>query len=94
MKRSALVAGATGLVGQQLLQRLLEDPAYDEIRVLARKPLALQHPRLQAVAVDFRDLAGAGATLAVQDVFCCLGTTLKTAGSFMSFQMPARPLRW
>lgn len=86
MKRSALVAGATGLVGKQLLQRLLEDPAYDEIRVLVRKPLSLRHPRLHTVVVDFSDLAAAGEMLAVQDVFCCLGTTLKIAGSRAAFE--------
>jgi uncharacterized protein YbjT (DUF2867 family) len=86
MKRSALVAGATGLVGQQLLQRLLEDPAYDEIRALVRRPLPLQHPRLQTIVSDFTGLAALGDSLAVQDVFCCLGTTLRTAGSRAAFE--------
>ncbi|HEY0975439.1 MAG TPA: NAD(P)H-binding protein [Solimonas sp.] len=86
MKRSALVAGATGLVGRQLLERLLDDPAYTEIKVLARRDLGLQHPHLTAIQTDFRDLRALGDALAADDVFCCLGTTIKTAGSRAAFE--------
>ncbi len=86
MARTALVAGPTGLIGQSLLQRLLQDPAYTEVRALSRRPLEISHPRLQTVLTDYADLGAAGADLAVDDVFCCLGTTLKRAGSRAAFE--------
>ena len=86
MKRSALVAGATGLIGRHLLERLLEDPAYTEVRVLSRRDLSLQHARLRVIRTDLQDLSVLGAELGAQDVFCCLGTTLRTAGSRAAFE--------
>ena len=85
MKRTALVAGATGLVGSNLLQRLLHDPAYTRVKALVRKPLALEHGRLETVVTDFADLATLGSALAADDVYCCLGTTLRRAGSREAF---------
>lgn len=86
MKRSALVAGATGLVGSQLLARLLDDPAYGTVKVLGRRPPAVQHRQLRVVASDLKDLRSLGEQLAADDVFCCLGTTLRKAGSRAAFE--------
>lgn len=86
MTRTALVAGPTGLVGQLLLQRLLQDPAYTEVRALSRRSLPLQHERLQVIQTDYYHLAGLGDALNVDDVFCCLGTTLRKAGSRAAFE--------
>ncbi len=86
MTRTALVAGPTGLVGQHLLQRLLLDPAYTAVRALSRRPLDLRHERLQVVQTDFYHLPSLGAALQVDDVFCCLGTTLNKAGSRAAFE--------
>ncbi|MCB5164454.1 NAD(P)H-binding protein [Streptomyces bambusae] len=88
MTRSALLVGATGLVGGQLLARLLRDPRYDRVTVLARRPLGLEHPRLDARVVDFAKLgaddlpAGPGGT----DVYGALGTTIRQAGSQEAFR--------
>ncbi|MCX5380285.1 NAD(P)H-binding protein [Streptomyces sp. NBC_00091] len=88
MTRSALLVGATGLVGGQLLARLLRDPRYDRVTVLARRPLGLEHPRLDARVVDFAKLgaddlpAGPGET----DVYGALGTTIRQAGSQEAFR--------
>jgi uncharacterized protein YbjT (DUF2867 family) len=86
MTRIALVAGPTGLIGRSLLQRLLHDPAYTEVRALSRRALSLQHPRLRVHLTDYADLAALGDALAVDDVFCCLGTTLADAGSRAAFE--------
>ncbi|AZM87225.1 NAD(P)H-binding protein [Streptomyces sp. W1SF4] len=88
MTRSALLAGATGLVGGQLLVRLLRDPRYDRVTVLARRPLGLEHPRLDARVVDFAKLRADDLPPgpAGGDVYCALGTTIAQAGSQEAFR--------
>lgn len=88
MKRRAVVAGATGLVGRHLLARLLRDPAYAEICILARRPLEQADPRLMILISDFSNRAALSAlapALGADDVYCCLGTTLARAGSRPAF---------
>ena len=80
MTRIALLAGATGLVGAALLPKLLAEPAYAHIVVPTRRPLALQHAKLDAVVGPFDEPATLGDKLRVDDVFCCLGTTTRKAG--------------
>ncbi|HVZ55443.1 MAG TPA: NAD(P)H-binding protein [Chitinophagaceae bacterium] len=76
--KTAALAGATGLVGSQLLQGLLDDPAYGTVRVLVRHPFALQHPKLQVRLVDFADADSLLLALDGSDVvFCAVGTTQK-----------------
>jgi uncharacterized protein YbjT (DUF2867 family) len=82
--RTAALAGATGLVGGRLLERLLADPAYERVTALVRRPLGRSHPRLLERVVDFEALP-AGDALSVDDVFCALGTTIKKAGSQEAF---------
>lgn len=86
MARIALVAGATGLVGGLLLRRLADSPAYGEVRVIGRSPPSFEHGKVRFIASDFSDLAAHGAELAVDDVFCCLGTTIRVAGSRPAFE--------
>ena len=86
MSRIALVAGATGLIGSRLLPQLLADARYAQVKVLTRRPLPLQHAKLQVLQTDYNDLGALGAALAADDVYCCLGTTLKTAGSREAFE--------
>jgi uncharacterized protein YbjT (DUF2867 family) len=88
--RVAVVAGATGVVGSELVRRLLAEPAYRRFIALARRPLALSDPRLVLAAADFerldQALAPATAGAADIDVFCCLGTTIRVAGSEAAFR--------
>jgi uncharacterized protein YbjT (DUF2867 family) len=86
MARTAVIAGATGLVGTALLARLAADPAYAELRVLGRRAPAQASPKIRAIATDFSDLAVHAAQLAADDVFCCLGTTIRAAGSRAAFE--------
>ena len=83
--RTALVAGASGLVGGFLLDTLLEDSQYREVHSLGRRPLPRQHPKLVQHTVDFARL-GSEALPPAQDAFCCLGTTIKKAGSQEAFR--------
>jgi uncharacterized protein YbjT (DUF2867 family) len=84
--RTALVAGASGLVGSQVLRRVLEDPGYDRVTVLGRRELPLAHAKLTQRLVDFDHLAQLADFPRVHDVFCCLGTTMKQAGSADAFR--------
>ncbi len=86
MSRIALLAGATGLVGGHLLDRLLAEPAYAQIKVLTRRPLPRSDARVVEIRTDYSDLAARAAELRADDVYCCLGTTLKTAGSKAAFE--------
>ena len=63
--RTALVAGATGLVGRQILQELLDDDAVAAVHALVRRPLGLRHPRLTQHTVDFARLPPLPAALMV-----------------------------
>jgi uncharacterized protein YbjT (DUF2867 family) len=83
--RNALVAGASGLVGGHLLDALLEDPLYREVCSLGRRPLPKQHAKLVQRTVDFARL-GDEALPSSDDAFCCLGTTIKKAGSQEAFR--------
>jgi uncharacterized protein YbjT (DUF2867 family) len=75
--KTALIAGSTGLIGSQLLQRLLNDDYYASVKAISRKPLEITHPRLENIVLDFDRMAEHPEMLKADDVFCCLGTTIK-----------------
>ncbi len=83
--RSALVLGGSGLVGGHGLRRLLDDPGYARVIAVGRRRLPLAHPKLEQAVVDFERL-DAENWPRVDDVFCCLGTTIKAAGSQAAFR--------
>jgi uncharacterized protein YbjT (DUF2867 family) len=86
MARTALAAGATGLVGTALLRLLATDAEYREVRVLGRRPPAQAGAKVRFIESDFGDLGSLARDLAVDDVFCCLGTTIRKAGSQQAFE--------
>ncbi|AIQ18518.1 oxidoreductase [Paenibacillus sp. FSL H7-0357] len=84
---TAVVAGATGMMGKQLVRLLLEDPAYQRIIVLVRRSMGISHPKLVEKQVSFDRLESEldASVLKDADVFCTLGTTMKQAGSKEAF---------
>ncbi|HEX4600349.1 MAG TPA: NAD-dependent epimerase/dehydratase family protein [Gemmatimonadales bacterium] len=86
MTRTALVAGASGLVGGQVLQALLADADYERVTTLSRRTLPVAHRRLVQRVCDFDHLAAVTDFPRVHDVFCCLGTTIRQAGSREAFR--------
>ena len=82
-QKTALILGASGLTGQYLLELLLNDPLYQQVTVYVRKPIHVSHPKLVQQIVDFDKLDTA---IDASDVFCCLGTTIKKAGSQEAFK--------
>lgn len=86
MSRTAVVAGYTGLIGRHLLARLLDDPGYAKVVAVGRREPVETHARLQVIRSDLGDLGKIGPRLAADDAFCCLGTTLRAAGSKAAFE--------
>ena len=84
--RVALVAGATGLVGQAVLAGLLTDKHYTAVHAVGRRSLALTHPKLTSHGVDFSNLKSLSGIGHIDDVFITLGTTIKVAGSEAAFR--------
>lgn len=83
--RTALIAGATGLVGGHLVRRLLAAEAWSHVVTLGRRPLDLTHPALEQRTLDFDALPDVPDFPAADDAFCCLGTTINAAGSEEAF---------
>lgn len=77
--KTALIAGSTGLIGNQLLTLLLATNRYDRIIALTRHDLNIEHPKLDELKVDFSILDQYADQLVADDVFCCLGTTMAKA---------------
>jgi uncharacterized protein YbjT (DUF2867 family) len=84
--KSALLVGASGLVGGHCLQFLLEESSYARVVVLVRKPLSITHDKLIQYVVDFSELDTLGEYFTTDDVYCCLGTTIKKAGAQEAFR--------
>ncbi|AEE52900.1 oxidoreductase [Haliscomenobacter hydrossis] len=83
-QKTATLIGATGLIGSQILQQLLEDPDFSNIKVLVRRPLDLNHPKVKLILLDFADEVAYQAAIAGSDVvFCSVGTTLKQVNGDM-----------
>jgi uncharacterized protein YbjT (DUF2867 family) len=81
--RIAVVAGATGLVGSMLLDLLLVDDTWDQVLSAGRRPVDRSDPKLEQRVVDFARL---GELPPCTDVFSCLGTTIRVAGSQEAFR--------
>lgn len=85
---TAVVAGATGLVGRELIRMLLEHPSYSRVIALVRREIGLSHPKLEERRISFDRLEEEidEQLLRDADVFCALGTTIKQAGSKEAFR--------
>jgi len=87
MNQTAIVFGATGLVGKELIFELLESIQYVKIKAVVRNTLPIAHPKLEQMIVkDFMKLNDYADQLTADTFFCCIGTTIKTAGSQEAFQ--------
>lgn len=81
--RVVLVAGATGLVGREIVSALLSNKAVVAVHCVGRRPMGVKHPKLQDHVVDFAALP----TLPeVNECYIALGTTIKLAGSQTAFR--------
>lgn len=86
-RRSALLVGATGLVGSHCLQLLAEDASYDRVFVLVRRPITPSLPqKFEQHVVDFDALDRVPDHVRALDILCALGTTIRQAGSETAFR--------
>jgi uncharacterized protein YbjT (DUF2867 family) len=77
-RKTAVVLGATGLIGQHLVQELLQDEFFSKVRILVRRPFSIDHPKADIQVVNFNDEKDIAARIDIGDViFCCIGTTRK-----------------
>lgn len=75
MEKKAVLLGASGLIGESLLEQLLSDIHYKEVLAVGRKKLERQHPKLKQLVVDFDKLNDYASEIQGDVIFCCLGTT-------------------
>jgi len=82
----AIVIGATGLIGKELVAQLLEKEEFDKVVTLVRKTSGFAHNKLQEIVINFDDPSSYSKYLTGDVLFCALGTTIKKAGSQEAFR--------
>lgn len=85
-EKTALVFGSTGLTGRELTNLLLFDDHYEKIKVFVRKSGGINHPKLIEVIDQLDDIEKIADEITGDDLFCCLGTTMKKAGTKKAFE--------
>lgn len=84
--KTAILIGATGLVGGHCLDQLLQSPAYSKVVAVSRRPVPVKHKKLVRVETpSFENLGAALEGVKADDAFCCLGTTIRQAGTKAEF---------
>jgi len=73
--KTAILLGATGLVGGTLLQLLLEDDRYSRVVLFSRRPVGFKHPKLQEEVCNILELHNEKQHFKADEVYCCVGTT-------------------
>ena len=84
-QKTAIIAGASGLIGRSITQLLLKSKDYGQVIALVRQPLGITHDKLTEQTLNFDELQETVDFPQAHDVFCCLGTTMKQAGSKEAF---------
>lgn len=75
MSKKAIILGASGLTGGLVLKELLKDDRYEEIILVLRKEMNLEHPKVRQMVVDLHKLDLSN--LSADELYCCIGTTRK-----------------
>ncbi len=90
--RKALVFGATGLIGNLLVEELVRSDKYSSIKSVVRQATGVTEPKVEETVVDFGNLENLTSAIKGDDLFICLGTTIKKAGSVSSMEKIDRDL--
>lgn len=101
MSKIISIVGATGLIGRHLVEILQEDEHVSELRLIVRRPLEINHPKVRVLCIDFTDDASFKAAIAHSHaVFCAVGTTQKKvrgntqAYRAVDYDIPVRAARF
>ena len=84
--KTALIAGASGLIGSALINKLISSDQYQLIYSITRNHSKIINPKLREIVTDFDHLSELKLDEPINDVFCTLGTTIKKAGSRKNFK--------
>ncbi len=79
--KTAIIIGATGLIGKHLTELLLEDSRYSKVKIFARRTSGISNPKLEEHIVDFNSMLKWKTKISGDDLFSAMGTTKKKAGS-------------
>jgi uncharacterized protein YbjT (DUF2867 family) len=90
--KTAIVFGATGLVGNLLLEELINSGEYSAIKIFVRQSTGVSEPKVEEIITDFSNPDNLSARLTGDDLFICLGTTIKKAGSVANMEKVDRDL--
>ncbi len=86
MNKRAILFGATGLIGKQVLQELIHDSRYSRILVISRKLINTGSSKVQEVITGFENKELLENHMEGDDIFCCLGSTIRKAGNQEAFK--------
>lgn len=86
MEKTAIVFGASGLIGELLVHKLLIDNRYQKIILIVRKSTNLKHEKLEEKIIDFNSFIENISSIQADEIYCCIGTTIKKAGSKEAFE--------
>lgn len=86
MSKKAILIGATGLIGADLLKKLLANENYEKVLVIARKTIDINHPKLNQLVINLDELGEHENEIVGDDIFCCLGTTAKKTPDKMLYK--------
>ena len=84
--KTALVFGSSGLVGQQLVQQLIQNSAYQKIKLFVRKNPNIQNPKIEIVNTNFDNIEILSPEIKGDDCFFCIGTTKKNSPDKTEYQ--------
>jgi uncharacterized protein YbjT (DUF2867 family) len=92
VNRTALVFGSTGLIGNLLVEELVGSGKYSAIKTFVRQPTGISEPKVEEIVMDFSVPEATSTKITGNDLFICLGTTIKKAGSIMNMEKVDRDL--
>jgi len=97
--KSAIVIGSSGLVGGYLISTLAKSTSFEKVIALVRRPYFEHYENVEEVVLDFNKKNPFGSLKKANHVFCCLGSTIRKAGSkkefrFVDFDLPVLFAKW
>lgn len=90
--RTAIIFGSTGLIGNLLLDELIQSKEYHRIKIFIRQQIEITHPKVEEFIIDFSKPESFLSKIQGDDLFICLGTTIKKAGSIKKMEEIDRDL--